>query len=154
MAADTDDQPKGFQVKDRRRFTESGEFPIRISGRVFNLFQTLRADFFCKLTGALRLADQQIHGCGVNSGPIAAGRLISLIINFSRAFQKCFAFTWAPSSRREIFQSAGEHPERLLVRLAFVAQFSQNNICALSRTAPSKRESLELSQANILRPFH
>jgi hypothetical protein len=25
MAGETDDQPKGFQVKDRRRFTESGE---------------------------------------------------------------------------------------------------------------------------------
>ena len=32
MAADTDDQPKGFQVKDRRRFTESGEVREEAAG--------------------------------------------------------------------------------------------------------------------------
>ena len=32
MAADTDDQPKGFQVKDRRRFTESGEIREESAG--------------------------------------------------------------------------------------------------------------------------
>ena len=32
MAADTEDQPKGFQVKDRRRFTESGEVREEAAG--------------------------------------------------------------------------------------------------------------------------
>ena len=32
MAADTDDQPKRFQVKDRRRFTESGEVREEAAG--------------------------------------------------------------------------------------------------------------------------
>src|SRR5438552_12575566 len=101
---------------------------------------------------SLGLANEQIHGGGVDSCPITTGRFVSLRVSFSGAFQKLVTLLSRRSGCSQIFVSAAKHAERFFTGLLLASQIFQNGIGALGRSAARQRETLELEQTHVFRP--
>src|SRR5438067_2447167 len=139
-------------AQNQRCFAKRGKFPVLISTPFPNFFQTFIAHFPGEFLCSLGLANEQIHGGGVDSRPITTARFVSLRVSFRGAFQKLVTLLPCRSGCGEIFVSAAKHAERCITGLLRATQILQNSIGALRRSAARQCETLELAQPHVFRP--
>src|SRR6266404_2805701 len=139
-------------AQNQRCFAKRGEFPVMIASWIRNFFQTFIAHLPREFPCSLGLANEQIHGGGVDSRPITTCRFVSLCVSFRGAFQKLLTLLPRRSGCGQIFVSAAKHPERFFTGLLLTAQIFQNGVGALGRSAARQSETLELAQPHVFRP--
>ena len=139
-------------MQNQRCFAECGELPVGIAGSVFQFLQTLLANFLGQLTGLRRLADEQIHRCGIDSGPITATCSIRFGVSLRSLSQKLRTLIRCCGCDCEVFIRPTKHPKRFFRWLRFVPQILENRVCPIGGAAPCERQTLQLTQAGIPRP--
>src|SRR5207249_5134244 len=116
-----------------------GKFPVPISTPYRDFLQTFITHFPGEFLCSLGLANEQIHGGSVDSGPITTGRFVSLRVSFRGAFQKLVTLLSRRSGCGQIFVSASKHAERFFTGLLLATQILQNSIGEIGRASCRER---------------
>src|SRR5207245_11304382 len=98
-------------------------------------------------------AHEQGHRGGIDSRPVSSACSVCFSVYFGGAFQKLYSPLSGRGRRGQILISSSEHAQGFFRRLGFVAQILKNRVGALRCSAAGQRQTLELPQSRILRPY-